>query len=154
MKLILFGAGASYGSSKGKVPPLGAALFSELRRFDKDGWGALPSEIASKFEEDFELGMERLSQTRPHSMPILQRAMAKYFVQFTLREDSLYLQLAKLIKRSKWRGSITTLNYDLLLESSLVWEGIRIVQLRDPGLGEVELCWPHGCCNIFCNGVE
>lgn len=154
MKLILFGAGASYGSSRGNVPPMGAGLFSELRRFNPPGWGALPSDMASEFEHDFERGMAQLAQTRSHDMPILQRAMAVYFFNYLPTQDSLYVQLGKLIKQSAWRGAIATLNYERLLEISLIHAGLQPVVNMAPSLGQVELCLPHGCCHLFCEGVQ
>lgn len=69
--VILFGAGASYGSDNSGIPPLGNNLFSELARFNPHGWGALPSEFRKVFNNDFEQGMLTLASERPHDLPIL-----------------------------------------------------------------------------------
>lgn len=66
--LILFGAGASFGSDDRAVPPLGANLFPALRAFNPDGWGQLPQDLTSRFEQDFEAGMAALVAARPHDM--------------------------------------------------------------------------------------
>ena len=100
MGIMLLGAGASYGSSRANVPPMGSGLFSELRPFNPPGWGALSSDMASEFERDFERGMGRLAKTRSHDMPVLQRAMAAYFFDYLPTQDSLYLKLGRLIKQS------------------------------------------------------
>ena len=57
--LILFGAGASYGSDSLGMPPLGADLFDELQRFNPPGWGSLPSNMSNVFRNDFEEGMKK-----------------------------------------------------------------------------------------------
>lgn len=154
MNVILLGAGASYGSAANNVPPMGAGLFRELRNFNPPGWGALPSDLASHFEADFERGMRKLAQVRSHDMPILQRAMAAYFFNFLPTTDSLYVQLAERVKRSNWMGAITTLNYERLLEVSLLHVGLQPVVNSAPLSGQIELCLPHGCCHLFCEGVQ
>lgn len=154
MNLMLLGAGASYGSSVHRVPPIGAGLFKELQKFNPPGWGALPTSIASQFVADFEQGMCELASSRPHDMPILQRAMAAYFFNFSPSNDSLYLRLAERIKRSDWKGAITTLNYERLLEISLLHVGIQPVVDMEPLVGQVEVCLPHGSCHLFCEGVQ
>lgn len=151
---MLLGAGASYGSASANVPPIGAGLFKELRRFDPTGWGALDTDLASRFESDFELGMRHLAQVRSHDMPILQRAMAAYFFSYLPSQDSLYIRLAKLIRSSAWQGAIATLNYERLLEISLLRTGLQPVVNAVPTAGQVELCFPHGCCHLFCEGVQ
>ncbi len=154
MDLILLGAGASYGSSTHLVPPMGSGLFKELQRFNPPGWGALTATIAKQFEVDFEQGMRELASSRPHDMPILQRAMAAYFFNFLPTHDSLYIRLAKRIKRSDWKGAIATLNYERLLEISLLNAGIQPVVDSVVSAGQLEVCLPHGCCHLFCEGVQ
>jgi hypothetical protein len=154
MNLMLLGAGASYGSSSCHVPPMGAGLFKELQRFDPPGWGALPVSIAMQFELDFEQGMRELALSRSHDMPILQRVMAAYFFNFLPTHDSLYLRLAERVKRSDWKGAIATLNYERLLEISLLHVGIQPVVDSEASIGQLEVCLPHGCCHLFCEGVQ
>lgn len=153
--VILFGAGASYGSNNRDVPPLGDDLFLALQRFNPPGWGSLPSSIAQEFQGDFEKGMTKLSQIHSHAMPVLQRAMAAFFFNFMPTENNLYHILAKRIKESDWQGAITTLNYDRLLEISLIHEGIQpVVRSEAKSKKQLELCLPHGCCHLFCEGVK
>ena len=68
MKLILFGAGASYGSDTTGTPPLGDQLFEALRASNPDGWGALPSGMAHQFRDDFEAGMTAVADEYPHAL--------------------------------------------------------------------------------------
>jgi len=154
-KLILFGAGASYGSDRSNIPPLGSNLFSELSRFNPPGWGALPRKIVRVFEDDFEEGMVKMAEVNSHWMPVLQRAMAAYFFNFVPSPNNLYRQLANRIKNSNWKGACATLNYERLLELSLSNVGIRPVVGREPEEDyEIELVLPHGCCHIFCDSVR
>jgi len=153
--LILFGAGASYGSNNQNVPPLGEDLFIALQRFNPKGWGSLPPSLSIEFREDFENGMSLLAKTHSHDMPVLQRAMAAFFFNFQPTVNNLYHILAKRIKKSEWQGAIATLNYERLLEISLTHEGIEvIVGSETHGKGQIELCLPHGCCHLFCEGVS
>ncbi|MBI1986755.1 MAG: hypothetical protein HYS70_00180 [Nitrospinae bacterium] len=151
--LFLFGAGASYGSDSQNTPPLGAGLFDELRRFNPDTWGTIGGALATEFRQDFEQAMKSVN---PQALASLQRAMAAYFFQFAPRTSSLYFQLAQRIVASKgWSGAGCTLNYERLLEVSLLASGIRtFVGERAPGLSGVELCLPHGCCHLFCDAVQ
>jgi hypothetical protein len=38
--LIIYGAGASFGSDTTDIPPLGPNLYEALARFNPGGWGA------------------------------------------------------------------------------------------------------------------
>lgn len=153
--LILFGAGASFGSDTCDTPPLGCRLFSELFRFDPSGWGRLPGELVGVFEADFEKGMAKVPEFNPQWMPVLQRAMAAYFFKFIPSCNNLYRQLASRISRAHWDGACATLNYERLLELSLTDAAIRAVVGREPDNDlELELILPHGCCHFFCDGVR
>jgi len=154
MNILLFGAGASYGSNNGNVPPLGDDLFFALQEFNPPGWGSLPASLSSEFHGNFENGMTKLSQNHSHAMPVLQRAMAAYFFNFLPTANNLYRVLAQRIKTSGWNGAITTLNYERLLEISLIHEGIQPVIGSSPCGSQLELCLPHGCCHLFCDGVS
>ncbi len=147
--VILFGAGASYGSDFSNTPPLGSGLFHELSRFNPTGWGSLPSDLVDVFD-DFEKGMTRVSEVNIHWMPVLQRAMAAYFFNFVPSPSNLYRQFAARIKKVAWDGACATLNYERLLELSLSSIGIRPVVGCEPKENcELELVLPHGCCHIF-----
>lgn len=154
-RVIFFGAGASFGSASSNVPPLGASLFAELQRFNPPGWGMLPASLTSSFREDFERGMVELAQWNSHAMPILQRAMAAYFFSFRPSPTNLYVELSTRIRRARWKGALATLNYERLLELSLLAAGIQpVIGDVDGQQDSIELCLPHGCCHIFCESVR
>ena len=153
--LVLFGAGASYGSDRSGTPPLGCDLFDELCRFNPPGWGTLPDELAVIFRKDFEEGMSRVPDFNPHWLPCLQRAMAAYFFNYRPTTNNLYLRLAERVVRRSWDGAFVSLNYERLFELCLGHSGIRPVVGREAeGNNEVELILPHGCCHIFCDAVR
>jgi len=153
--LILFGAGASFGSDTFSTPPLGCQLFSELARFNPPGWGNVPDELIEIFEEDFERGMAKVPEFNAHWMPVLQRAMAAYFFNFVPSTSNLYYQLATRISGASWDGACATLNYERLLELSLRGAAVRPVVGCEPNdSSQVELILPHGCCHIFCDAVQ
>lgn len=150
--LILFGAGASFGSDTTGVPPLVNSLFDELVAFNPSGWGKVSSDQAELFRRDFEAGMKVISS---HYMPPLQRAMAAFFFNFIPKESNLYIKLAEKIKSQTWEGAIATLNYERLLELSLSFSRIRLVVGRKAEANsEIEVCFPHGCCHLFCQSVR
>lgn len=151
--LILFGAGASFGSDVGtRVPPLGAGLFDALRKFNPEGWGAVADNLASQFRADFEHGMRAFADARPTDVDVLQRAMAAYFFQFEPSPSSLYIRLANRIRASDWNGAVASLNYERLLELSLRNAALNVVFPGAPSSnGGIELCLPHGCCHFFIN---
>lgn len=152
--LLVLGAGASYGSDTSGTPPLGGALFDELRKFNPHGWGALPTALHSVFSGDFEAGMVELSKTHSHSLPVLQRAMAAFFFDWQARNTNTYVGLAQKIKAAGWSGAICTLNYERLLEHCVSHVGLRPVvgSPSKPGY-DLEICFPHGCCHFFCDSV-
>jgi len=150
--VVLFGAGASFGSDDDTcVPPLGAGLFDALSTFSPQGWGAVPQHFAELFRTNFEEGMREFTQAHGgQNADILQRAMAGYFFQFRPRPGSLYRRLARCAKQTGWDGAFATLNYERLLELALAAEGVqpRVGSPSQPP-GAIELCLPHGCCHIF-----
>jgi hypothetical protein len=153
--VILFGAGASYGSDRFGVPPLGPALFDALRQFNAEGWGQIGEPLASRFRSDFEDGMVTLANTNQFALPVLQRAMAAFFYRFVPTTASLYVQLATRIREKAWHGALATLNYERLLEISLLHLGVQpVVNTGSATSGSVELCMPHGCCHLFCESAR
>lgn len=148
----MFGAGASFGSDTSVTPPLGADLFDHLQRFNPDGWGTITGDLASSFREDFE---EAIKRVNPAALGPLQRAMAAYFFEFRPRTSNVYVSLARRIAQTRWDGAACTLNYERLLEISLLAGGVQPVvgQATEPGR-TLELCLPHGCCHIFCDAAR
>jgi len=149
--LFLFGAGASYGSDVQRTPPLGAALFNALRSFNPDGWGSIQGGLADTFRRDFEEGMKTVPGT---ALAPLQRAMAAYFFDFVPQSANLYFEIAKRISPN-WAGAFCTLNYERLLELSLIGAGIQpFIGSAPSDKRSIELCLPHGCCHLFCDSVQ
>ncbi len=134
--LILFGAGASFGSEpKGvRVPPLCNHLFDELSRFSPKLWGTLPVPYPDEFKNNFEDAFRRLGNDIPlplspgfsptakypaHLTGPLIRSMAEFFLDFVPTEKSLYLRLAEGMNKNSWKGVVASLNYELLLPMAL-----------------------------------
>jgi len=151
--VLLLGAGASYGSDAGNTPPLGAELFDELQRFNPEAWGTITGDLADHFRRDFEEAMKTVA---PHNIAPLQRAMAAYFFEFMPLRMNLYFELAHRIARTEgWSGAACTLNYERLLELSLLGAGVQpYCGEPTPGRPGLELCLPHGCCHIFCEAAK
>jgi hypothetical protein len=133
--VFLFGAGASYGSidCAPYCPPLGKDLFPELLK--SSGFTTtIEGELRSRFEENFEKGMQLFLETRNIELPILLREMSAYFIRFTPGPNNLYRRLAT--KLSEWQNNpgehdtkgivLATLNYDLLLEQTILNEGFIV----------------------------
>ncbi len=154
-KVLVLGAGASYGSDNVGTPPLGADLATALCNFNPQGWGALPQDLLNEFEDDFEQGMVSASVNHSHAIPVLQRAMAAYFFTFLPRTTNLYVRLAELMINGTWGGSICTLNYERYTELCLIHVGLQPVVGQATNAGtSVEICYPHGCCHFFCESVR
>jgi hypothetical protein len=154
MNLIIFGAGASYGSDTCNIPPLGANLFNALNT-----WGSLPYEYKVALQNDFEQGIQKISQERSVLLAPLQRSMALFFFNFGIRTNNLYNVIAERIKKTGWnlRGSLVTLNYEKMLPMALNHNNLRPVLLplnNQMQTNEIEICLPHGICNLFVSGVR
>ena len=99
--------------------------------------------------------MISLSKRHSHILPPLQRAMAAFFFNFTPNPTNLYIKLSERIRHNKWKGTLATLNYERLLEMSLILIGLQAVVGRKPKQeDEIEICLPHGCCHLFCESVR
>lgn len=155
--VILFGAGASYGSdTSNSVPVLGNDLFNALRCIQPNIFMGIKDELIQLLKNDFEKGIQKLSEDLPHMLPPIQRLMAKYFFPFIPSKYNLYLKLATELKKSNWYGSLITLNYDRLLERSFLatYYNLGIGFESDPNKRLIELCLPHGVCNLFCESAK
>ena len=171
--IFLFGAGASFGSDgnhfykKGKLPPLGNNLFRKLST-DKSlkTWSSLPKDIKNLFEsKTFEEAMDYLDSTNEWAQGSFERDLDlfRYFCKFSPQPSNLYWKLARLIskkiKGDSWSGAIVTLNYDRLIEESLmknyVFTVVKGVTFYDDNLPPLkdsqlfEVCYPHGACQFF-----
>lgn len=158
---ILLGAGASYGAGAilPERPPLGNQLFIELQRIYSRSWGTIDGELKAKFLSNFELGMKFLWDNFSHFVAPLMQDMSEYFIQFRpVNNASLYCKLVQALKESNKLNSVsfTSLNYDILLELSLINNGIK-VNYFDPDLDEpdvVEVLKIHGSSNFVGTGIQ
>jgi hypothetical protein len=168
--LFLFGAGASHGSmdcifhheSKiEKKPPLGNQLYDELCSY-------LPfveentREINSIFREKsgFEREMVALSEYNNAFVPVMNKAIARYFFAYYPGPRNLYKKLANLLLYFPHEYGFTTLNYDLLLERSSKRAGFSYFHKPTDAKAKDSISYhinkPHGSCNflpIFHNAI-
>lgn len=151
--LIVFGAGASFGSEKSNMPPQGNKLYDELASFNPQGWGSLPQNLVTILKQDFEKGMKDLVDNHSNLLTQSQCVMADYFFTFSASSSNLYVKLAERILNNGWKGVLVTLNYERLLELSFRSVGIEIIPEPTKNT-QIEVCYPHGCCNFFCEGVR
>ncbi len=156
-RVVLFGAGASFGS-RGVLPvapPLGAGLYGVLARAFPDSWGALSRELRLKFERHFEVGMGALWGMYPDALSSLKAGapsphrlmqdMARLFICYHLApgaQDVYTKFLIALWQASKGEGTcLSTLNYEYLAEQAMGKLGLRPQILR-----------PHGGCLFWIKG--
>ncbi len=151
--LILFGAGASFGSDSISTPPLGTVLFHDLAKFNPSGWGAMQDEFRELFEDDFEKGMKIFASKNPFKLTELQKEMAAYFFNYQPRDTNLYYRLASDLKRNPKDIVFSSLNYETLLRNSFRKMGYDLV-FNKLSENQIELNLPHGCCNLFCDSVK
>jgi len=158
--LFLFGAGASYGAGgilPGR-PPLGSNLFKDLSTVYPGTWGSLPSAIKERFKNgNFEEGMGLIYKHLGTAIPELMRQMAIYFIQFRpISDSSLYCSLIEDLADSIKLNEVlfSTLNYDCVLEFSLLSKGHRITYFDEGKDGEIPVWKLHGSCNFFSIGVQ
>lgn len=154
--LILFGAGASYGSGGIKnPPPLGKNLFDELSKKFPNTWGSINQDLANSFRENFEMGMELLYNNEKQLASFL-KDMAIYFCGFKIDilYENLYWQLIRRYTRALESGSLvlSTLNYDPLIELSALNSG-RTIRYWGENKG-IEILKLHGSCNFIKTGIR
>jgi hypothetical protein len=171
--VFLFGAGASFGSDgkhlfdAGQLPPLGKDLFRKLCADNNlKAWTHLPDEIKVFFQSmTFEEAMDHLDAAESCAKDSFLRDLElfRYFCRFSPQPSNIYWKLSRLISRRlkgrSWSGAIVTLNYDRLVEESLmrnhvftVVKGITFYDDNLPTLGDdqlFEVCYPHGACQFF-----
>jgi len=148
--LILFGAGASFGSDTGATPPIGPCLYNALAAYSPSTWGNILPKEAASLRADFEKGMREFADAHANDgyVDTLQRAMAAYFFSFDPQTTSLYLKLGKRMLDTAWSGAVASLNYERLLECSLRKVGLNVT-VGACCADAIELCLPHGCCHLF-----
>jgi hypothetical protein len=153
--VVLFGAGASYGSPHilPESPPLGGSLFQKLRSLYPHPWADLPSPYIKEFE-DFERGMLRVMESGEHWIGPLMQAMTLFFTSF--RPDGSRLDLySQLLTNLKTTGVISdtlfsTLNYECVLELAASQVGLSVNYNELPNPPNCVTVWKlHGSCNFI-----
>lgn len=148
-QLILFGAGASFGSEPNghPTPPLGPELFSHLEQ-KSAFFSNIDVELKSVFKQDFEKGMSEYINAPRMNLPEFQRQLATFFYDYTPSASSAYAEILGIANPS--RTIFGTLNYDVLFEESALGLGFatNYSDQRD-NQKEVRLLKLHGGCNIW-----
>ncbi len=158
MRVVLFGAGASYGSGAvaPRQPPLGSELFAVLRRL-YSSWRSVPDEAAAQFDRDFEAGMAEVVAKYSMAIAPLMQDLAVFFSIFGVADsgDNLY---SALLGRASGRKDIlwSTLNYECILETAAA-RSKRISYFGEPeetDASSVPVWKLHGSCNFKVTGLE
>ena len=163
--VLLFGAGASYGSGGiWRKPPLGKDLYESLSQEFPETWGKLAPRMKEAFNNpdgrlDFEKGMGHLLECELRreisNLGDLQKDMARYFSQFIIDRvhNNQYYKILTRFKGDLLSGQIvlSTLNYDCLIECAASHARLPYDYLGDSG--GVRLLKLHGSCNFIWPGI-
>lgn len=146
--VVLFGAGASYGSGPvhPSPPPLGDQLFNELDKLGKTATG-LPQFLKEKFRKNFEEGMSEFYDWSNQNTMSFQRELAGYLAKFKPEENNNYIRLLKKINTRRF--TFVSLNYDLLFELSSLSIGKPISYSNTPNKNSTRLLKIHGSSNFW-----
>ncbi|MFZ1077371.1 MAG: hypothetical protein WAN47_08090 [Nitrosotalea sp.] len=152
--VVLFGAGASYGSNDvfPHATPLGADLYTILKKNFPSTWGNLPHDIDTKFQDNFEEGMKLVWENHSHNVGLLMRHLTLYFAQFRQNNPSqnLYFRFIESIKQNANEIAMSSLNYDVLLELAITSSGLQVNYFSDSPIQNSMLVWKlHGSCNFI-----
>jgi len=157
-KLVLFGAGASYGCGNvfPKSPPLGGSLFQELQKLYPMSWGNLPQDLEIKFKKNFEEGMEEIWDKYSTAIPNLMKHMSLYFCQFNLPDDeNLYSKFLENLSDDVFEQCIfSSLNYDVLLEIAISKQVKQINYFELNPIGGIPVWKLHGSCNFIPRNIS
>lgn len=162
MNIVLYGAGASFGSGKVEpaVPPLGNDLFDVLSRLFPTSWGKIPKDLSLVFRDNFEHGMEQIIQSNYSAVNLLMQKMAIFFADFNLSDNgnNLYIEFFETLKEKSLLKNtvISTLNYECLLELAANRVGLSVSYFREPDQDEnAASIWKiHGSCNFQLTGIQ
>jgi hypothetical protein len=158
--IVLFGAGASYGS--GDVipypPPLGKELYNKLKFDYPHTWGKLPEKVDEKFTENFEVGMQLIWEAYPNDVPQLMRNMAEYFSRFNPppannSSSNLYVKFLGELKPLINNILFSSLNYDLLFEDAAKYNELMVSYFLQNKVN-INFLKLHGSCNFLPRGAE
>jgi hypothetical protein len=153
VRVVLFGAGASFGSDVSGTPPLGPDLFLALTQSSPE-WASLPAPWPARFKSDFEGAMAALIQAGIFAA--LQWSMAAYFFkQFRVSDASVYLRLLRELVGTDQNIAFVTLNYETLLFQAAPKVGMTLSIGAEQRVGTTfPLVLPHGSSILKCIGVS
>lgn len=147
--LVLFGAGASYGSEPeigSETPPLGNNLFSELCKLGGVS-SQLPADIKKSFHGNFEEGMGVFNERMSVELQSFHRELSSYLADFAPSLNSYYVKLLRLLHgRNVIFGS---LNYDMMLEEAIEMVGMKTHYGLNRMPGTMRVIKPHGSINFW-----
>ena len=157
--VLLFGAGASYGSGILNPPPLSKDLYESLHNSFGETWGKIDNKYDTFFSPNFEKGMEWLYSEdgqKSYNLNNLLRDLAIYFDGFHIDnyKPNLYSQLINKFKKEIIERRIvpTTLNYECLLEYAYFSNGINTISYQ--GSDHPPILKIHGSCNFIPEGFK
>lgn len=146
--MVLFGAGASFGSGDvdPRPPPLGKNLFGELDRLTPVG-SSMSARLKERFRGNFEAGMAAYFAEQQGDTAAFQRELAGYFAQFTPGATNAYCRLLRELEGREVLYS--SLNYDLLFELATELVGITATYGARATGSAVPILKLHGSCNFW-----
>jgi len=158
LRIVLFGAGASYGCGDvtPRNPPLGRNLFNTLQKIYKN-WRSIPGEAANQFSLNFEEGMANVIDQFGFAVGPLMQEMALFFSIFHMPSDgnNRYYDILELAEE---RNDIlwSSLNYDCIFETAAAHRKKRISYFPNPNDygNDIPFLKLHGSCNFRVSGLE
>lgn len=164
--VLLFGAGASYGSGGiWRRPPLGKDLYRSLTQEHPETWGKLSPDTRRSFLDsdgrlDFEKGMGNLLECEMRreisNLGDLQKDMAEFFSKFAIDRihNNQYFKIFSRFRDRLVSGEVVlaTLNYDCLIEHALARAGLSVDYFD--GSSGARLLKLHGSCNFIWPGMR
>jgi hypothetical protein len=144
-RVILLGAGASFGSGP-NMPPLGDKLFAALEA--RGGQAAtLPDALKSKFRERFEVGMAAFDEHVNGNVMRFQRELAHFLAEYSPGPENVYSRLIRAV--GPQRVIFSSLNYDLLFELSAGALRLDTVYSSKKSHANIRLLKLHGSSNFW-----
>ena len=151
--IILFGAGASYGSLDvaPNPPPLGKDLFNALAADGGEAAG-FSDDLVKIFQSDFEKGMAEYVIRSDGNTMRFQRELAGYLAKFRAGPKNVYLNLLRRVGIK--RAVYVSLNYDLLFEMAAASLGIHTAYSNRSPSNMARLLKIHGSSNFWPDVAE
>ena len=149
--LFLFGAGASFGSGPctPSNPPLGKDFFPSLKKTSEAAKVASP-ELEALFNKNFEEAMNIYFDIHHKHIRKFLNEMAVYFSKFKPEKGNYYQELMDSLVKSRKKYTISTTNYDLLIEHPILKTGKSIIynseSTKDEGISLLKI---HGSANFL-----